>query len=226
MRVLETEVKRLQEEIAQTEEDFLGKRELLDTEIAATKAENQAFEAEIETLKTQFSEFHQSLQAPNSELSTTTRDVANLKVKINEIKSLILQQEHENAILISKVESSPPVSEKPISKTGKDEEELAKEVDIVKWRCEQLSKEQGELTWKIREYEGKLREQDELLHELSAEIPTAGSSLEAGKDEVILQERLETPKVENQALEAQFKRTKSEGREQSQTGCCHACTLC
>lgn len=224
-QLVETEAQALQQEIAQREEEFLREKALLDAEVAATQSENQALTEEIATLKTKCSDFQLSYQASNSELSATTREVANLNVKINELKSIILQQEHENAILMEKVESTHPVKEKPVGKTEKGEEEIAKEVDVVKWRYEQLRQEQHELEWKIREYEGKLKHQDEQLRILFDEIPSSGTGTEGGKDEVILKERICELKVANQSLEAELSRSKGGNREPGQPGCCQACTL-
>ena len=224
-QLLETEAQVLQQEIAQREGDFMGKKALLEAEIAATLSENQAFAEEISTLKTKCSDSQLSFQTSSSELSIATRELANLNVKINELKSLILQQEYENGILRGKIESSPPTKEKSIGKVEKGEEDLAKEVDSAKWRCEQLSKEQHELALKIREYEGKLRNQDEQLHILSAEIPASRTGLEVRKDETILQERVCELNVENQSLEAEMRRPKRGDREHGQQGCCQACRL-
>lgn len=213
---LERELKRLQEETVKSEDEFLSQKQVLEREISEISTENASLETEIESMKTQKETVEGLFQTSERELDSTTREVANLKVKVNELKSEVMKQEQENEEMRVEVESAAPMKEKPLGKNEKAEEDLAKEVDTVKWRLEQLQMEHKELTNRISEYETRARQQDDRLQTLHS---TTCDKETASKDEAILRERLSTLKLEHQTLESEHP-ARNMRSETMQSGCC------
>lgn len=158
-RDLEAEVTRLKQELMRNESNFLAQKAALDKELAEAAASNSRLMETIETLDLHLETAKQELTQAETDLKAVTFELANCNVKANELKSLLLTQEHENEGLKRTLDAKPQsnLQGESTKKKGKIEE-LKQMVGTMNQREVVLQQEEMQLRQRLEEGLARLQE--------------------------------------------------------------------
>lgn len=155
---LEAEVDRLRIDLMRNESNFLAQKSALDKELEEAAAVNSQLMNAIETLDVQLETAKQDLTQAETDLKAVTFELANCNVKANELKSLLLTQQHENEALKRSLEPKSHNSPQPEGSKKKGKiEELKQEVESASMK--QIALQQEELEVRNR-LEARLQERE------------------------------------------------------------------
>lgn len=160
-RDLEAEVARLKQELMRNESNFLAQKATLDKELAEAAASNSHLMGTIETLDLQLETAKLELSQAETDLKAVTFELANCNVKANELKSLLLTQEHDNEGLKRTLETKPQSSSQGEGTKKKGNiEELKEVVGSASQREVALQQEEMELRRRLEEGQARLQERE------------------------------------------------------------------
>jgi hypothetical protein len=196
---LEAEVALLRQGLMRNESNFLAQKASLDKELEEAAAFNSRLMDSIETLDLQLETAKLDLNQAEADLKAVTFELANCNVKANELKSLLLTQEHENEGLKRALDAKPMSSSQSenTKKKGKIEE-LKQAVEAASQREVALQQEEMELRRKLEA--GLEREAGKGLERVSTGVSEADVRRLLAATE--LKEKIKELKDENSRLKS------------------------
>lgn len=196
---LEAEVALLRQGLMRNESNFLAQKASLDKELEEAAAFNSRLMDSIETLDLQLETAKLDLSQAEADLKAVTFELANCNVKANELKSLLLTQEHENEGLKRALDAKPVSSSQSenTKKKGKIEE-LKQAVEAASQREVALQQEEMELRRRLEA--GLEREAGKGLERVSTGVSEADVRRLLAATE--LKEKIKELKDENSRLKS------------------------
>ena len=227
---LEAEVTRLKDDLMRNECLFLSQKAALEKEIEDATQENSRLLSIVHTLESELEDAQRDFNQSEVDLKAVTFELANCNVKANELKSLLLTQQHENEVirrnLDTKLAASPvPVTDPGAGKRQTRIEELKAAVEAASQRQMQLQQEQSELVRKTDAAEKRLKEKEtqlERAQESVAEgremrVSTAVSEPDVRKLAIAteLKEKIRSLRDENERLKREIEAQTPGGDEET-----------